>query len=67
MLGTLGRFDELKASGDSDALMRSGLRHWEKFAVIDAEAAGKTEAVRVLGSDQRCGQTTRSMSKLSCR
>jgi transposase len=48
VLGTLGRFDELKASGRFDALMRSGLRHCEKFAVIDAYAAGETEPVTVL-------------------
>ena len=41
VLGTLGRFDELKASGRLDALMRSGLRHCEDFAVIDAHKAGK--------------------------
>ena len=45
VLGTLGRFDELKASGRLDALMRSGLRHCENFAVIDAHAAGETEPV----------------------
>jgi hypothetical protein len=50
---TLGRFDELKASGRLDALVRSGLRHCEKFAVIDAHAAGETEpvAVRGIGAD----------------
>ena len=48
VFGTLGRLDELKASGRLDALMRSGLRHCERFAVIDAHAAGETEAVTVL-------------------
>jgi hypothetical protein len=50
---TLGRFDELKASGRLDALIRSGLRHCEKFAVIDAHAQGETEpvAVRRIGPD----------------
>jgi transposase len=48
VFGTLGRLDELKASGRLEALMRSGLRHCENFAVIDAHAAGETEAVRVL-------------------
>ncbi|HEY4782488.1 MAG TPA: IS1634 family transposase [Chthoniobacterales bacterium] len=48
VLGTLGRLDELKASGRFDALMRSGLRHCEKLAVIDAHAAGQTEPVTVL-------------------
>src|SRR5262245_26766270 len=48
VFGTLGRLDELKASGRLEALMRSGLRHCENLAVIDAHAAGETEAVRVL-------------------
>ena len=47
VLGTLGRFDELKASGRLDALMRSGLRHCEDFAVIDAHKAGETKPVAV--------------------
>ena len=53
VLGTLGRFDELKASGRLDALMRSGLRHCEDFAVIDAHKAGETKpvAVRRIGPD----------------
>jgi hypothetical protein len=46
VFGTLGRLDELKASGRLEALMRSGLRHCENLAVIDAHAAGETEAVR---------------------
>ena len=45
---TLGRLDELKASGQLEGLMRSGLRHCEKLALIDAHAAGQTEPVRVL-------------------
>src|SRR6266550_5002227 len=48
VFGTLGRLDELKASGRLEALMRSGLRHCENFAVIDAHTAGETEPVRVL-------------------
>jgi transposase len=48
VFGTLGRFDELKASGRLEALIRSGLRHCENFAVIDAHAAGETQAVTVL-------------------
>jgi transposase len=48
VFGTLGRLDELKASGRLEALIRSGLRHCENFALIDAHAAGETEAVRVL-------------------
>jgi transposase len=48
VFGTLGRLDELKASGRLEALMRSGLRHCENLAVIDAHAAGQTEAAKVL-------------------
>jgi hypothetical protein len=36
-----------KASGRLEALIRSGLRHCEKFALIDAHAAGETQAVTV--------------------
>ena len=48
VFGTLGRLDELKASGRLEALIRSGLRHCENFAIIDAHAAGETQAVTVL-------------------
>jgi transposase len=48
VFGTLGRLDELKASGRLEALIRSGLRHCENFAVIDAHAVGETQAVTVL-------------------
>jgi Mn2+/Fe2+ NRAMP family transporter len=53
VLGTLGRFDELKASGRLEALIRSGLRHCENFAVIDAHTAGETQpvALRWIGPD----------------
>jgi hypothetical protein len=54
---TLGRFDELKASGRLDALIRSGLRHCERFAVIDAHAQGETEPVAV----RRIGRTWSSL------
>src|ERR1700752_5530198 len=47
VFGTLGRLDELKASGRLEALIHSGLRHCEKFALIDAHAAGETQAVTV--------------------
>ena len=47
VFGTLGRLDELKASGRLEALMRSGLRHCENLALIDAYAAGETQAVTV--------------------
>ena len=47
VLSTVGRVDVLQASGQLDALMRSGLRFCEKLAVIDAHAAGRTEPVQV--------------------
>lgn len=47
VLSTVGRLDVLQASGQLDALMRSGLRFCQKLAVIDAHAAGQTEAMQV--------------------
>jgi hypothetical protein len=47
VLSTVGRLDVLQASGQFDALMRSGLRFCAKLAVIDAHAAGQTEPVQV--------------------
>ena len=47
VLSTVGRLDVLQASGQFDALMRSGLRFCQKLAVIDAYAAGQTEPVQV--------------------
>jgi hypothetical protein len=47
VVATLGRFDILQNSGELDALLRSGLRFSEKLVVLDAHAAGKTEAVAV--------------------
>ena len=47
VLSTVGRLDTLQASGQLDALMRSGLRFCEQLAVIDAHAAGQTEPVQV--------------------
>lgn len=47
VLSTVGRLDVLQASGQLDALMRSGLRFCQKLAVIDAHAAGQTEPVQV--------------------
>ena len=52
VFGTLGRLDELKASGQLEALIRSGLRHCERFALIDAHTAGETQTVTVKRSDQ---------------
>jgi hypothetical protein len=46
-LSTVGRLDALQATGQWEALMRSGLRFCEKLAVIDAHAAGQTEPVQV--------------------
>lgn len=53
VLTTLGRLDVLQATGQFDALMRSGLRFCEKLAVIDAYEAGQTApvAVRRIGPD----------------
>src|SRR5258707_6439605 len=53
VLGTLGRLDELKASGRLEALIRSGLRHCEKLAGIDAHAAGETRSCH--GASDRAG------------
>ena len=45
---TLGRLETLQASGQLDALLRSGLRFCEKLTILDAHAAGQTEPVEVL-------------------
>ncbi|MFA5042944.1 MAG: IS1634 family transposase [Kiritimatiellia bacterium] len=42
---SLGRLDILRASGQLDALIRSGLRLSERLVVLDAHAAGQTEGV----------------------
>lgn len=42
---SLGRLDVLQASGQLEALLRSGLRLSERLVVLDAHAAGQTEAV----------------------
>ena len=44
---SLGQLDVLQASGQLGALLRSGLRLSERLVVLDAQAAGQTEAVRV--------------------
>lgn len=44
---SLGRLDILQATGQLDALLRSGLRLCKNLAVIDAHAAGQTDAVAV--------------------
>src|SRR6516164_5184564 len=53
VIATLGRLDLLEASGQLERLMRSGLRHCEGFAVIDAHAAGEIQpvAIRRIGPD----------------
>jgi len=53
VIATLGRLDLLEASGQLERLMRSGLRHCQSFAVIDAHAAGEIEpvAIRRIGPD----------------
>jgi len=50
---SLGRLDILRASGQLDALLRSGLRLCERLTVVDAHAAGQTKpvAVRRIGPD----------------
>ena len=47
VLSTVGRLDVLQASGQLEALLRSGLRFCQKLTVIDAHAAGQTEPVAV--------------------
>jgi len=47
VLGTVGRLDVLQSTGQLETLLRSGLRFCENLAVIDAHAAGQTEAVAV--------------------
>jgi transposase len=53
VIATLGRLDLLEASGQLQRLMRSGLRHCESFAVLEAHAAGEIEpvAIRRIGPD----------------
>jgi hypothetical protein len=53
VIATLGRLDVLQQSGQLDRLMRSGVRHCEGLAVLDAHGAGETQpvAVRRIGPD----------------
>jgi hypothetical protein len=44
---SLGRLDALRASGQLDALLRSGLRLSRRLVVLDAQATGQTEPVAV--------------------
>lgn len=50
---SLGRLDALQASGQLDALVRSGLRLSDRLVVLDAQAAGQTDAVglKTIGPD----------------
>lgn len=63
VLSTVGRLETLQASGQLDALMRSGLRFCEQLAVIDAHAAGQTEPVQVqrVGPDLVFGRLWESL------
>jgi transposase len=47
VLSTVGRLDTLQATGQLEALLRSGLRFCEQLAVLDAHAAGQTQPVQV--------------------
>jgi hypothetical protein len=47
VIATLGRLDLLQQSGQLDRLMRSGVRHCEALAVLDAHGAGQMEPVWV--------------------
>src|SRR2546423_15348229 len=49
VIATLGRLDLLQQSGQLERLMRSGVRHCESFALLDAQAAGQMEPVSVGG------------------
>jgi hypothetical protein len=53
VIATLGRLDVLQQSGQLDRLMRSGVRHCEGLAVLDAHAADETQpvAARRIGPD----------------
>jgi Transposase DDE domain len=53
VIATLGRLDLLQQSGQLERLMRSGVRHCEGLAVLDAHAAGQMEpvSVRRIGPD----------------
>jgi DDE family transposase len=53
VIATLGRLDLLEANGQLERLLRSGLRHCQSFAVLDAHAAGEIQpvAIRRIGPD----------------
>jgi len=60
---SLGRLDVLQASGQLDALLRSGLRLSDRLAVLDAHAADQTEAVALqkIGPDLVFGRLWEQM------
>lgn len=50
VIGTLGRLDKLKETGELDSLLRSGVRFSEKLAIIDSYEKGQvpcTEDIRI--------------------
>jgi len=50
VIGTLGRLDKLKETGELDSLLRSGVRFSEKMAIIDSYEKGQvpsTEDIRI--------------------
>jgi len=63
VLTTVGRLDVLQSTGQLDTLLRSGLRFCERLSVIDAHAAGQTEAVKVerVGPDLVFGRLWREL------
>lgn len=63
VLSTLGRLDLLQAAGQLEKLMRSGLRFCQQLAVIDAQAAGRTQPVQVqrVGPDLVFGRLWESL------
>jgi len=50
-LMTVGRLDQLQATGQMDALIRSGMRFCEKLAVIEAAENGEGGATLRIGPD----------------
>src|SRR4029077_9564352 len=47
VIATLGRLDELEASGQLDRLLRSGARFVQQAMVLDAARSGEAPAVTV--------------------
>src|SRR5271168_4410887 len=50
VIAALGRLDLLEASGQLERLMRSGLRHCESLAVLDAMRWERSNRWRFVGS-----------------